>query len=188
MSHRLNAMQELGTSCAVHASSQQFSCFHARVPTERELHECRKSFLTPDSSGWNPHCQSYERNEQSMLDFESEMPEPSRRSKHQVVFEDKDDEMIDLDSAMVSVSAIDWEANIDASVPTSFSVTPSVEQHSSPSSNVAFCKDKILRAEISSLARLSEISTSLLNLHQCSTLTSLHFLSRKKLSPHLSQF
>ena len=28
-----------------------FSCFHARVPTKRELHGCEKLILTPDSSG-----------------------------------------------------------------------------------------------------------------------------------------
>ena len=27
-----------------------FSCFNTRVPTERELHECEKTFLAPDSS------------------------------------------------------------------------------------------------------------------------------------------
>ena len=62
-----------------------FSYFHTRVSNERKLHECEKVFLTPDSSDWNPHCQSYERNEQSMLDFEGKMSEPSRRSKHQAV-------------------------------------------------------------------------------------------------------
>ena len=40
-----------------------FSYFHTRVPTESELHECAKVFLTPELSDWNPHCQYYERNE-----------------------------------------------------------------------------------------------------------------------------
>ena len=40
-----------------------FSCFHKRVPTEREIHECEKLFLTPYSSDYNPHCQYYEINE-----------------------------------------------------------------------------------------------------------------------------
>jgi len=39
-----------------------FSCFYARVTTERELNECENVFLTPDSSDWNPHCKSYELN------------------------------------------------------------------------------------------------------------------------------
>ena len=42
-----------------------------------------------------------------MLDFEGNISEPSQRSKHQVVFEDEDDEMIDLASDMVSVSESD---------------------------------------------------------------------------------
>ena len=33
-----------------------FSCFHTRVPTERELNECAKVFLTPDLSDSNSHC------------------------------------------------------------------------------------------------------------------------------------
>jgi len=52
-----------------------FSCFHMRVPTERELHECEKVSLTPDASDWNPHCNSYEQNERSMLDFEGNLSE-----------------------------------------------------------------------------------------------------------------
>ena len=42
-------------------SNGVFSCFHTRVPTEREIHECTKLFLTLDSSDLNLHCQSYER-------------------------------------------------------------------------------------------------------------------------------
>ena len=66
-----------------------FSYFHTRVLTETEPCECEKLFLTPDSSEWNLHCQSYERNEQSMLNFEDNMSEPSRIPRHQVVFEDQ---------------------------------------------------------------------------------------------------
>ena len=83
------------------------SCFHMKVPTKREIHECEKLFLTPDSSDWNPHCQSYKRNEGSILGFEGNMSDPFRRSMHQVVFENEDDEIIDLASTMASVSASD---------------------------------------------------------------------------------
>ena len=85
-----------------------FSYFHTRFPTERELHKCEKVFLTPDSSDWNPHYQSYKRNERSILDFEGNMSEPFRRSKHQFVFKDEADEFISMASAMASVSASDW--------------------------------------------------------------------------------
>ena len=75
------------------------------MPTERELNECEKVFLTPDASDWNPHCGSYERNERLMLDFERNLSEPSRRLNHQVVFEDEDNEITDLASTMSLVSA-----------------------------------------------------------------------------------
>ena len=57
-----------------------------------------------------------------MLDFEGNISEPYRRSKHQVVFEDEDDDMIDLVSDIASVSERDWKANIDANVSSAFAV------------------------------------------------------------------
>ena len=93
-----------------------FSNFRIRVPSTRELHEYEKLFLNPDSSNWNPQCRSYEINEQSMIVFEGNLCKPSWRSKHQVVFEDEDDEMTDLASTMSSVFASVWEANIDTNV------------------------------------------------------------------------
>ena len=44
-----------------------FSYFHTRKPILSELHEFPKLFLTLDVNDWNPHCQSFETNEQSML-------------------------------------------------------------------------------------------------------------------------
>ena len=44
-----------------------FLYFHTRKPTLLELHECPKLFLTLDANYWNPHFQSFETNEQSML-------------------------------------------------------------------------------------------------------------------------
>ena len=70
------------------------SYFHTRVPAERELHECEKLFLTPCSSDWNPYYESYEIDDSSMVDFEGDMHEPSQRLKHQVLFEDKDDDLL----------------------------------------------------------------------------------------------
>ena len=61
-----------------------------------------------------------------MLDFEGNMPEPSWRLKYQVAFEDKYDDVTDLNYTMVSVSSSDYEANIDDNVYTSFVVPPSV--------------------------------------------------------------
>ena len=61
-----------------------------------------------------------------MIEFECNLSEPSRRLNHQVVFEEEDDDLIELASTMASVPGSDWEANIDANVSTSFSVSPSV--------------------------------------------------------------
>jgi len=81
-----------------------FSYFHSRIPTLKELHECEKIFLTPDSNDWNPHCSSYERNERAMLDYEGNMSEPDRRTSHRVVFEDEDINMTDSSSEIASVN------------------------------------------------------------------------------------
>ena len=55
-------------------------------------------------------------------------------------------------ATMVSVSVSDCKANIDDNVSTAFSVSPSVEQCSSTSSDVAFCKAINMRGEISKLS------------------------------------
>ena len=128
-----------------------FSYFHTRMPTTKELHECEKVFISPDSSDWNPHCKSYERNERSMLDFEGNMSEPSRRTSHKVVFEDEDTDLADLASAIASISTKDWEANVDSNISSAFGVPTSDEQYNNPSSDVAFCKAINLRGEISKL-------------------------------------
>ena len=90
-----------------------FSVFHHRAPTTDELHQCDKVFMTPDSASWNPHCNSFARNEESMLDFEGNIAQPSRRTRH-LMEPDKDD------SSMPEVSALDWDSAVDANVSTSF--------------------------------------------------------------------
>ena len=62
------------------------------MPTKREIHECEKLFLNPDSINWNPHYNSYERNEPSMFDFEGNISDPSRRSNDKVVFENENED------------------------------------------------------------------------------------------------
>jgi len=123
-----------------------------------------------------------------MLDFEGNMSEPSQRLKYQVVFEEKDYEMTDLAYDMASVSASDWEANIDANVAKAFAVSPSVDQHSSPSCDVAFCKATNLRGDISKRSASIGSCNVSSNLDQCSTLTILHSLNGKKLNKHLNPF
>lgn len=50
-----------------------FSFFHSRRPIDSELMSCDKIFVTPDSSEWNPYCESFSLNEESMLDYEGQM-------------------------------------------------------------------------------------------------------------------
>ena len=97
------------------------------MPTETKMHECDKFLLTPESSNCNPHCQSYELNILQTLDFEGNMSEPSRRSMHQVAFDEEDNDVNDLAYSMVSVTESDWEAKFYANVSAAFTVPPSVE-------------------------------------------------------------
>ena len=87
-----------------------------------------------------------------MLDLQGSVPETSRRSTHQVVFEDEDNGMTELTSAMVSVISSDCEAIIDSNVFAVLNARPCVEQHSSPSSYVAFCNDVRMRGEAPKLS------------------------------------
>ena len=123
-----------------------FSYFHTRAPTLEELHESVKLFITPDSSDWNPHCLSYERNERSMLDYEGNMSEIRRRSNHHVVFDEDDN----LELANVSHTA--WESNIDMNLSAAFAVPPTVTEYNNPSSDVEFCNTLNMRAEISKVS------------------------------------
>ena len=59
-----------------------FSFFHHRIPTMEELHGCDKIFITPDSTTWNPNCDSFSRNEQSMTDYEGNIVQEDRRVNH----------------------------------------------------------------------------------------------------------
>ena len=162
-------------------SNGMLSCFHMRATTERELHEREKLFLTPESSDSSPHCQSYERNERSMLDFEGRISELSIRSKDRVAFEnDTEDVISELAYAMASVTANYWEDNIDSNVSAVFAVTSSSDQYLNPSSDVTFFKAINLRVTHLSLVRLFEVATFLLNIAQYSMLTILPLPNGRK--------
>ena len=68
------------------------------------------------------------------------------------VFEEEDDGMTEMASAMTAVTASDWEENINANVSTEFDVTPCVDQHSRPSSDVTFYNSVIMKGDISKLS------------------------------------
>ena len=89
-----------------------FSYFHTRKPMPQELHDKDKVFITPDASDWNPHCESFERNERAMLNYEGEMNDPIRRTNEPMQLSPDDSDIFELNS----VSADSWNSHIDATI------------------------------------------------------------------------
>ena len=126
-----------------------FSYFPTRRPTESELEECQKVFITPDSQDWNPHCQSYDNNERSMLDFEGNMAENDRRSAEKVVFEDEDDNP-DAHVSSATVPIATWNQTINATISSAFISSPYAAK-TDMSLDHDFCEALNIRGEISKL-------------------------------------
>ena len=93
-----------------------FSFFHHRVPTPDELEGCDKLFIIPDSEIWNPHCDSFARNEESMIDFEGNISEPHRQTSY--VMETEEAQEMDYNSS--SVTAEQWDTAINDTICESF--------------------------------------------------------------------
>ena len=103
-----------------------FSCFQTRKPSEDELFQFKKLFLTPDASDWNPHCTSFASNERSMLDFRGEISEKSRWLKDPQIFENNDD-----DGAIHSLEPVTvekWNEQLDANISCAFSCPCELEE------------------------------------------------------------
>ena len=122
-----------------------FSYFHTRKPTEQELYDCDKLFLTPDASDWNPHCESFERNERAMLNYEGEMNDIGTRSYKPMNLFDTDVENA-LEIAHVSVDK--WEDQIDANISVAYSM-PTVSVSTGNNESEEFMHALGLRGEIS---------------------------------------
>ena len=84
-----------------------FSYFHSRAPTNDEIEGSNPLFLTPDSTTWDPYSTHYEKNEESMMDWEGNIME-SRYRKKQLV------EMPEFEDVTVSVQA--YEACVDSAI------------------------------------------------------------------------
>jgi hypothetical protein len=93
-----------------------FSFFNHRLPTNDELYGCDKIFITPDSSKWNPHCDSFARNEQSMTDYEGNIVSSSRQSHYIMETPTTDDFGYNLSSLTSSL----WNLRIDTCMHSSF--------------------------------------------------------------------
>ena len=94
-----------------------FSYFNTRKLEEKELFECKKLFLTPDSNDWNPHCESFASNERSMLTFRGEISEKSRWLKDPQIFED---EATNLIPEIAKVTTEEWSKQVDANISCAF--------------------------------------------------------------------
>jgi hypothetical protein len=94
-----------------------FSYFNHHVPTIDELQGCDKLFITPDSSMWNPHCDSFALNEESMVDYNGHINDSNRRS-HFIMQPENTDE---YGYSVSSISCLLWNQVIDNCSKTSFS-------------------------------------------------------------------
>ena len=103
-----------------------------------------KLFLTPDADDWNPNTSTFFSNEESMMDFNGEMTDKSRRKDDLCVFEEDENPML------ASVSIDTWESHIDANISSAY-VAPSVQpQIHNP--DVEFANALNVRGEISKVA------------------------------------
>ena len=65
-----------------------FSYFPSRKPNDKDLEDCKFVLLTPDGPEWNPHSDSYARNEEQYLDWKGEIIPP--KDRQHVLIEDSD--------------------------------------------------------------------------------------------------
>ena len=120
-----------------------FSFFHSRKPTDDEIQSCDKIFITPDSSHWNPYCQSFSLNEESMLNHNGDMSLNERRKKY--IMDLEDDSLVD-DSPVASVLIKEYDSAIDSVMMESFNPSPCVDNISEDN---GFANAFSVRSEIS---------------------------------------
>ena len=120
-----------------------FSFFHTRKPTDDELQSSDKIFITPDCTEWNPYCESFSLNEESITNFDGDIREPSCRTNH-LMEVDEDDENGQI--ASVRISAFDDE--IDRVSGNAFSAEY-LDIHGCPYGDGAFAEAISGRAEVS---------------------------------------
>ena len=123
-----------------------FSYFHSRMPHVDELQNCDKIIITPDSEDWNPHCESFEQNERSMLNYEGEMNTDERQSQLQMEIDPDEDDLFEL----AEVSSDHWNKHVDATISSSFAVeSENLHESSCNSTDNDFATALGMRGEIS---------------------------------------
>ena len=114
-----------------------------------ELYDAEKALLTPDSSDWNPHCTSFERNERGMLNYEGDMVSKDRRLSLPMKLDDEAHDVF----AVSSVTSDVLGSLIDAVIPSAL-VAPDEVLHGKRGMNDddGFAQALSLRGEISKFA------------------------------------
>ena len=67
-----------------------FSYFNSRSLNSEEIHDCKSYYtiyLTPDCYSWNPTNTSWDKQEDSLLDSDGDIPFPSVRESHNLISE-----------------------------------------------------------------------------------------------------
>jgi hypothetical protein len=100
-----------------------FSYFHSHLPSIQELQDCDKYFITPNLNEWNPHCQSFEKNEWSMLDYEGEISDESQRCNLFMEVDNPAED--DFNTSSLSISAID--DYIDSNISNAYSADSNID-------------------------------------------------------------
>ena len=121
-----------------------FSCFQTRMPTVGELESCDKVFITPDSSDWNPNCDSFADNEKSRINFHGEISEPNRWLNDDMLLDDDEDNEFDMSAFTVE----SLENAIDVNV--SLAICDDVLSRFGCNHDEDFARDMSRRAAISS--------------------------------------
>ena len=62
--------------------SGAFSYLYSRLSHVKDIQECDKVFIIPDSDNWNSHYKYFEKNENSMTNFEGDIVEDERRTDY----------------------------------------------------------------------------------------------------------
>ena len=115
-----------------------FSYFHTRKPILSELHESPKLFLTPDANDWNPHCQSYETNELSMITCKGELADKNQRSSDPCIFQEDE-----VATELSTISLQQWESLVGANVYSAYyapTIQSSINYHNADFDNALNCR------------------------------------------------
>ena len=101
--------------------SGTFSYFYSQPPHVKDLQECDKVFITPDSDNWNPHCEYLRKIRMQRLIFEGEIVKDKRNTNYTM---DISDEYDMFQNRFVSIKNLD--ENIEPTIRNTYSCNPGI--------------------------------------------------------------